>query len=111
MKLASLLKVSRKPGRTLVLPREVFADTYENRPDGDVCIGLRSLSERDMAGARNEAVKTAARCCTNEQGQVLDAEAFVDTYNDTLVRWAVAEAMCDPNDVSVPFLGGQTPFG
>src|ERR1041384_1359059 len=86
----------RKPGTKLLLPTWVFADDWPSRPDSEVCVGLRLLSENDKTVARSLASKRA-----DELHQVRD-DAWTDCYNDTLQLQIAAVAMCDPNDVGLP---------
>lgn len=86
----------RTPGCKMLLPLWVFADDYAGRPDGEICVGLRLLSENDKSLARSLATKRA-----DELHQVRD-DAWTDCFNDTLQLQIDALAMCDPNDVAKP---------
>ena len=102
MKLREAVPKRRAPGHTFVLPREAFADTYANKPEAPVAVGLQTLSERDMQAARGEAFRVAAKDATSD-GRIIDQDEFIRAYNDALVRWAIATSMTDPNNVDIPY--------
>lgn len=84
------------PPRTLTLPASIFASDWGARPKDSIAVGLRSLSEGDLQTSTSEATKFALG--VHPEG----GEAFVDAYNDALIRWALARGLCDPNDVHGP---------
>lgn len=96
---------ARKPHKIVTLTPDDFADRYEGRPRSNVAIGLLMLGERDVDVARAQAAKHIAdpTMFTTKDGGVTDEQARDEAYNDALVRWAVAKATCNPNDVSQPY--------
>lgn len=86
----------RRPGRTLVLEPWVFADDWERKPDGAVCVGLRIMSDGAKSKARAEAEKLAREL--HPTGNVHTLEA----YNDALMRQCAALGISSPNDVEAP---------
>lgn len=99
----SALKKTAQPPRVAILSPSAFADTWEAKPTADVAVGLRLLSERELQTAKAEASKTIERMYAGEDGEIFDQEKAVEAWNDALVRWAVAYATCDPNDVTKPY--------
>ncbi len=91
----------RKPPVTILLSPSAFADTWPGKPTSDVAVGLRFISEREIQTARAEAAKYAWQMHDIDA----DEEAREECFNDALMRWAVAYATCDPNDVTKPWLG------
>lgn len=94
-------KLPKNPGRTMVLASWVFADDWADKPQGDVCIGLKLMPEGAKADARQKAEELALNM--HPKGGV----NAVDAFNDGLMRLMVAFAMCDPNDVTLPWSGMQ----
>lgn len=97
----ALTRKARAPAMIVVLPPSAFADDWEGRPDEDVAVGLRLLSENDIQAARRIATDAAVKQYA-EDGRIVDHDAYIDAANDGLVREAIARAMCDPNDVTQP---------
>lgn len=89
-------RLSRRPGRTLLLEPWVFADEWEQKPDDAVCVGLRLMSETDKSKARAEAENVAREL--HPKG----GPNFTDAMNDALVRQCAALGICDANDVTKP---------
>jgi len=91
---------SRKPLRAVKLPPSGFADTWENKPKASVEIGLRLLSEADLAGARAVGVQQA-----NALHPELDerSDIWVEAFNQTLMHYAIALGTCQPDHVEQPF--------
>jgi hypothetical protein len=94
--LAKAVEKIRPPGCKLILEPWAFADSWERKPSGNVCVGLRILSEAENTTARAEAA-TLARQLHPEGG-----DEQTDCFNDALLRWLVATAVCDPNNVDSP---------
>jgi hypothetical protein len=86
-----------RPPRVIVVPFTAFADGWKGKPKDDVAMGLRRLSEADTQSARAEADQLS-RELHDHPGEERDA-----AFNDALMRWAVARATTDPNDVHQPF--------
>jgi hypothetical protein len=85
-----------RPPRVIVVPRAAFSDRWEGKPAADVAMGLQLLSDGDYQTARAEASKLAGELHTDEAG-------WLEAFHDALVRWAVAKATTDPNDVRRPY--------
>ncbi len=99
----SALKRTTRPPRVAILSPSAFADTWESKPTADVAVGLRLLSERELQTAKAEASKSIEKMYVGDDGEIFDHEKAVEAWNDALVRWAVAYATCDPNDVTKPY--------
>lgn len=96
MKLSDIKKAhSRKPGRILTVPPTVWASGWAKAPRADIVVGLRLISEGDANGATHEANKHAEKLFPLEPWG-LD---WVDARNNFMLRWLVARAVCDPNDI------------
>lgn len=112
---AEIARKVRKPSRTVVIPAAHFADDWGNRPEGDICVGLRVLSERDLDGARHTAAQRVAQLYAGDDGQTIDRGAADEAYNSALISHAVARGLCDPNDAAkhhplFPLAEDQVPF-
>lgn len=89
---------NRVPSRHLVLTRNMFADTWEDKPTEDTAIGLRKIADADIQTARAEAAKFAIAMHDDREGQI-------DAFNDMLMRWMIIAGTCDANDFT-----RQAPF-
>lgn len=94
--LRDLEKEVRPPPKTLILEPHVFADTWSGKPNSAVCVGLRLISDGEKQTARGEAERIADELHQKRDGN------WSDAFNDALVRYLVAFAMCSPNDVAKP---------
>lgn len=83
-----------KPSGVLVMRPADWSPTIENRPTGDVAIGLRPLSPGDAIEARQLAAEKAWEDYPKEPDNDLRVEAF----NDAVMRFVIARGTCDPND-------------
>ena len=97
----SLPKAQTKNGKIPAAKRfriepQHFADTWENKPVDGFDLGIRVPSEKDVQGARAEALKVARNAAVEED------DDRIQIFNDTLMCCAVASAICDPNDVTSP---------
>lgn len=86
---------ARKPARVIELHPHEFADDWQGRPASPVLFGLRVPPEADVMTGRAEAAKRAAELHEQSPEQV-------DAFNDALLEYLVARAICDPNDVTAP---------
>lgn len=100
---AATQQAPRKPPRIVVLPPSAFAEDWPQRPASSVALGLRLVSERDLQVAMGEARKAARAHLIDEQLTEADRVVAWDAYNDAEVRYAMARATTDPNDVSRPY--------
>jgi len=89
--------------RVVVLSPGAFADDWPGKPRVDVAIGLRLISEGDKETARTEATRQAMRFYEGRELECLDDVARDEAYNDGLMRYAVARATCNPNDLAQPY--------
>jgi hypothetical protein len=85
--------------KTFLIEPQHFAATWENKPVEGILLGIRVPSEKDVQGARTEAIKIA------RAAQVEDDDPDVDTirlhaFNDAIMALAVSSAICDPRDVT-----------
>jgi hypothetical protein len=85
---------TRKPVRTVKIEPGDFADDWRNKPKSAVVVGLRLLSSNDEDTAKEQAYKSA-----QELGPDADPSAITEKFESTLKSYAVALALCDPNDV------------
>ena len=86
----------------IVLPPHAFSDEWKDRPKSDVAVGLRRLSEQDEKVAKEQGRKIVQRDHVRD-GKIVDKDEAWESYNQELIRYMMARAMCDPNDVSKPF--------
>ena len=86
----------------VVLPPIAFSDEWRDRPKTEVCVGLRRLSEQDEKVSMEQGRKIVFRDHMRE-GKVVDEDMAWESYNQELMRYMMARAMCDVNDVSKPF--------
>lgn len=94
---------NRAPSRTVLLRDAAWAHDYRDRPNGDLAVGLRLLSEADIQTIKRESVKYALDLYSGEDGRPVDLTECNEAYNDALVRWVVGRSCCDPNDVEASF--------
>lgn len=100
---AAALQSARKPPKHVTLPAASFhTDWWGDRPEQDACLGLCFVSDDDVQVARGIAVQHAQEIVARE-GKLLDAKAFDEAYNDSLITTLVARATHDPNDASKPY--------
>jgi len=79
------------PAATVLLPAKAWSSNYTARPRDEVALGLRCLSEADALTCEAEAAKEATAGGRS-------AEEAPERFNEALMVWAVASALCDPND-------------
>ena len=85
--------------KTFLIEPQHFAATWTNKPLEGILLGIRVPSEKDVQGARTEAIKAARAAQTEEDDPDAD-EIRIHAFNDALLALAVSSAICDPNDVS-----------
>ncbi|HSY22312.1 MAG TPA: hypothetical protein VK841_09370 [Polyangiaceae bacterium] len=102
-------KQPRKAPRRVVLPVTAFADTRPDKPDASVAIGLRLISDDDVtyANAASDALAHKLYRCAQNEDELTSEEGFDQARNDALMRFCVARAACDVNDVTKDYF----PFG
>lgn len=88
------LKKTAPPPETVVLKASAWTSTYPKRPEGEVALGLRLPSERELLTAHAEAVKEA-------DGRAEPDRSF--RFQEALICWTLGAALCDPNDADKPF--------
>lgn len=101
MRFAELQNETAKPPATVVVKPDAFVATWSDRPTTDVAIGLRLIAHDDVSTARAHAAKTAN--AAHPDVDIEDAAnwpLWVEAFNDALMLWIVARALCDPNDAS-----------
>jgi hypothetical protein len=87
-----------RPHAVVVLPSSAFADEWPHKPHADVAIGLRLLSEQDIKIAKGQAKAALLRAQT---GHKVDVPVLSwELYNDELMRYAMARATTDCNDIA-----------
>lgn len=87
-------QIATPPTTTVVLKPEAWSSGYAKRPSGEVALGLRLLSERELLTAHAEATKEA-------EGRPQPDRT--NRFENALVCWALAYALCDPNDARKPY--------
>lgn len=95
-------KAPPKPAHVIVLSPTDFADDWHRRPSAEVAVGLRRVCDRDRQVAEAEATKYVREVYVRE-GKVIDQDVAVTEWNNIFMRWIVATATCDPNDVTRPY--------
>lgn len=93
--------LERKPARIIELSPDMFADDWPEKPAEPVKAGLRLLSESDQESARAQAAQRAIEMHDDPDGRVA-------SYNDALMSWAVASALCAAEDARISYL--DSPF-
>lgn len=92
----------RAPECVVALEPRCFADSFADKPRVTVHVGVRVVSENDLEQAKAEAVKSAWHFYPEAEPQY--ERPRVEHFNDALIHWGVARGLCDPQDVSRPFL-------
>jgi hypothetical protein len=85
--------------KTFLIEPHHFAATWADKPVEGILLGIRVPSEKDVQGARVEAIKIAS----NAQVEDDDPDAAtirIHAFNDALLALAVSSAICDPKDVT-----------
>lgn len=85
--------------KTFLIEPQHFAATWDNKPVEGILLGIRVPSEKDIQGARTEAIKAARQAQVEDDDPDAD-EIRIHAFNDALLSLAVSSAICDPNDVS-----------
>lgn len=95
------------PPETIVVPVFAFADTWNEKPKTEVCMGLRLIAEKDLQIARSQAAELASTLHKPSEAKALEHifQLWSDAYHDALIRWIVARGTCDPNDVGKDWEG------
>lgn len=88
---------ARKPTRMLMVPVSAFADDWRERPTAPVAVGLRLLSEKDCELAMSLAASATIEFFKG--ADQVNRAAVDDVYRSRMMAFAVARAVCDPNDV------------
>ena len=81
--------------RTVVLENAELAHTWEGRPAGSICLGIRSVSVIEKDSIIKEALLKAVNF--DDPDPQIDRQEVFDTEQ---VRLFVARSVCDPNDVT-----------
>lgn len=97
---SQIIAGARAPGKTIVLEPWVFADEWEDRPSGNVCVGIRLISEADKSKAR--AVSNEVADSLHSAHKEWSRDNWIDAFNDAIIRQIAAFGICDPNNVRQP---------
>jgi hypothetical protein len=89
----------RPAQKVLEVPPEVWAPTWSHRPTGVVQIGMRLISVESELLASDDAVRLA------NAKHPKHSDDWVQSHNDTLMRWVALESLCEPNDISKKWHG------
>ncbi len=103
---------AQKPAHTCIVPLSVFSDTWKGRPKAPVCAGFRPLCLDDVRDVRARAAEESFKLhplppsglYMPEGGRAMIDEIRSDAYADALMRLCVARSVCDPNDVTKPWM-------
>lgn len=95
----TLETVARLPPHVVVLAPSEWADTWSDRPETPVPVGLRLISETDASLCRAEAARKAWDLHAGDE----DEEGRAEAYNGALMALALARAICQPEDVTARF--------
>jgi hypothetical protein len=92
---------SRKPASTMIIPVSAFSDDWEHRPTAAIAVGLRLLSEQQAQQATREAARTTVEFLhlDDPAAKRPSAEVENEVYTSRIMGFAIAHAVCDPNDV------------
>lgn len=91
------------PPGSVVVPPEAWSSAWPDRPEEEVCIGLRFVPDVELEDARVEAYRRAEGLFPDHKSSPHVRDLFVASFNDTLVRWIIARGTCDPNNVHKPW--------
>lgn len=90
---------AHRPPSHVVVPAEAWATSWEDRPEEEVCIGLRYVAEGDLEDARIEALRRAEGLFPNHEQSEEHTRLFIASFQDGLIRFIIGRGTCDPNDV------------
>lgn len=91
------------PPGTVVVPPAAWSSQWSDRPEEEVCIGLRFVPDADLEDARVEAYRRAAGLFPDHEKSPETTELFITSFQDGLVRWVIARGTCDPNNLHNPW--------
>lgn len=91
---------ARKPARVVKLAPGAWAETWDERPTEPVEVGVRITSDADGPGAREHALRVARAAHPNLDER---SKIWADTFNQALMHWTIAQAICQPDDVDTPY--------
>lgn len=94
---------NRRPPGKIVVPPEAWANTWVDRPEEDVAIGLRFVADVDLEDARVEAYRRAKELHPEFESSEPVEAMFIASFQDALVRWIIGRGTCDVNDVHKPW--------
>jgi hypothetical protein len=91
----------RRPAGLLVIPVTAFADDWFHRPTAPVAVGIRLLSEQDGQIATANAARSTVEFFGGGDPAVPRPSREVENeiYVSRIMGFAIARAVCDPNDV------------
>lgn len=85
--------------KTFLIEPKHFAATWNNIPLEGILLGIRVPSEKEVQGARTEAIKIARAAQVEDDDPDADT-VRINAFNDALLALAVSSAICDPKDVT-----------
>jgi hypothetical protein len=96
MKLAAMNeKLGKRPPATLMIKGDAFASTWDDKPDGDVLVGIRLLSSFDKQAIARQAEDRVREILKSTMTKT-DIEQI---YLESMLYLACAHAICDPNAI------------
>ena len=92
----------RKPAASMLIPVSAFSDEWEHRPTAAIAVGLRLLSEQSAQAATREAARTTVEFLhlDDPAAKRPSPEVENEIYVSRIMGFAIAHAVCDPNDVN-----------
>jgi hypothetical protein len=96
-------KAAKCAPRLVELPASAFSDSWAEKPDGTLTLGLHTISEQEVTHARSEAARVAWKAHPERD----DGDSREDSYRSTLIVCALAAAVCQPEDATLPFWDSQ----
>lgn len=94
---------NRRPPGKVVVPPSAWANAWVDRPEEDVCLGLRFVAESELEDARIEAYRRAKELFPSHDKSEAEDVLFVASFQDALVRWIIGRGTCEPNDSLKPW--------
>jgi hypothetical protein len=95
----ALAQSAKKPPRVVTLPPNAFADTWKDKPETPVQVGVRRIAEADQRAARVEAQK---RADILHPDVLHDDPVWVEAYNQALMHACLGFALTKPEDMTQP---------
>jgi hypothetical protein len=99
---AVVAKIARKPDCIVVLRPSDFAFNWHKKPETEIALGLRTISEKDVQAAKGEASKEMIKMY-GDGDTLRDPEKAWECWNDSFLAFAISRAACDPNNADAHY--------